>query len=80
MTRADTNAKGNEMTRNEIKAAGKVIIGEWGWSRDNAGWIVCDPSDREAVLAAYGEIPDGDLSQGVLAGVEAAGGEYVQED
>jgi len=69
----------NAMTKNELKAAGKVIVGEFGFGSRSAGWIVCDPSDHAAVLAAYDAIEEGDLSSTVLDAVKAAGGQYVEE-
>ena len=55
-----------------------VTIGEWGMGSD-AGHIVCDANDRDAVQSAYDAIEEGDLSSDVLSGVYAAGGEYVAE-
>ena len=54
-----------------------VTIGEWGMGSGDAGHIVCDANNREAVQSAYDAIEEGDLSSDVLAGVYAAGGEYV---
>ena len=56
-----------------------ITIGEWGMGSGNAGHIVCDVSDRDAVQSAYDAIEEGDLSSDVLAAVFAAGGEYVAE-
>lgn len=68
-----------QMTRNEIKSAGLAIVGEWGFGSRSAGWIVCDPADRDAVQAAYDAIGEGDLSSDVLDAVKAVGGRYVEE-
>lgn len=67
-----------QMTTKEINDAGLIVVGEWGYGSNSAGYIVCEPSDVVAVQAAYDAIPDGDLSSTVLAGVEAAGGQYVE--
>lgn len=67
------------MTTREISEAGLVIVGEWGFGGRSAGYIVCEPGDRDAVQAAYDAIEDGDLSSEVLDGVKAAGGQYVEE-
>lgn len=67
-----------EITRQEMKAEGKVIVGEFGLgSPRTSGHIICDAADRVAVLAAYDAIREGDLGPDVLAEVEAAGGEHV---
>lgn len=68
-----------QMTTREIKAAGLVVVGEWGYGSSSAGFIVCEPSDLAAVTAAYDAIAEGDLSSTVLDAVKAAGGEYVEE-
>ena len=68
-----------QMTAREVHENGKVVVGEFGFGGRSAGWIVCDPSDREAVQRAYDAIEDGDLGPNTLDGVKAAGGEYVQE-
>lgn len=66
-----------QMTQREIKDAGLVIVGEWGFGSRSAGYIVCEPANREAVQAAYDAIEEGDMSSEVLDGVVAAGGQYV---
>ena len=67
-----------EITINEFRAEGKVVIGEWGHgSAATSGHIICSPEDRAAVQAAYDAIEDGDLGPNVLDGVRAAGGEFV---
>lgn len=66
------------ITRSEMKSEGKVIVGVFGLgSARTSGHIICLAEDREAVKAAYDAMAEGDLSQDVLADVEAAGGEHV---
>ena len=66
------------ITRSEMKSEGKVIVGEFGLgSASTSGHVICRPEDRKAVKAAYDAIVEGDLSQDVLADVEAVGGEHV---
>jgi hypothetical protein len=67
-----------EITRQQLKAEGKVIVGEFGLgSARTSGHIICRPENREAVTAAYDAIREGDLNSGVLDAVVAAGGEHV---
>lgn len=67
-----------EINRSDLKAEGKVIVGEWGnGTADSSGHIICRAEDHAAVLAAYDAIEDGDSSPDVLDGVYAAGGEHV---
>lgn len=67
-----------KITRQQLRAEGKVIVGEWGYGTPNtSGHIVCHEADLPAVRAAYDAIPDGDLGPDVLAVVIAAGGEFV---
>ena len=68
------------MTTDEIKAAGLVIVGEWGYGSRSAGFIASSSDDREAVLVAYEAIEEGDLSSDVLDAVVTAGGQYIEED
>lgn len=57
----------------EIAAAGLSVVGEYGKSGSDAGWIVCEATDRDAVQAAY-DAEDTDLSD-----CEAVGGWYCRE-
>lgn len=68
-----------QMAIKEIKSAGLVIVGEWGFGSRSAGHIVCEANDRDAVQSAYDAIEEGDLSSEVLEEVKAAGGQYVEE-
>ncbi len=67
-----------EISRSQMKAEGKVIVGEFGLgTASTSGHIICRPEDRPAVLAAYDAIREGDLGPDVLSDVIAAGGEHV---
>jgi hypothetical protein len=67
-----------EITRQQLRAEGKVIVGEFGLgSSRTSGHIICRPEDKEAVAAAYDAIREGDLGSDVLDDVIAAGGEHV---
>lgn len=68
-----------QMTRGEIKQAGLVIVGEWGFPCRGSGFIVCNPKDLPRVQAAYDAIEDGDMGSDVLDGVKAAGESFVKE-
>jgi hypothetical protein len=64
----------------EAKAAGLVMVGEWGdGTAAGAGGVWCHPADRDAVKAAYDAIEDGDLGPNVLAAVRGAGGVFVAD-
>jgi hypothetical protein len=64
-----------EITHQQMKAEGKVIVGEFGFgTQRSSGHIICKPEDRQAVNAAYDSIQEGDLSESVLDDVIAAGG------
>jgi hypothetical protein len=65
----------------EAKAAGMVMVGEWGWGSTirPAGGIWCQPENEVAVKAAYDAIPEQDLSSDVLDDVKDAGGVFVPD-
>jgi hypothetical protein len=63
----------------EARAAGLVLVGEWGFSPVDAGGIFCRPVDLAAVRAAYHAMPEDDGRAATLAPVIAVGGVYVED-